>query len=336
MVGVLVVAAFLLALTLRPRGDDAFEGAVIETGPGQEQTLQLADGSRLLLGASTRLHLVNLGRRQVQLELERGALDANVTHVAGRRFVVSAGALHVDVVGTRFRVTLDPSGVQARVSVTQGRVHLTSTDGRWPEVYVSAGESWSSPSAREELGTGDLDAGAVDAPDESAAPPVHGAPAVHRPPLAPAFTSLYKQGRYVEAYDSLGPSGFSDAVARAAPQELMMLAETARLARHTTDAALAFDTLRSRYPNDTRSALASMELGRLRLNELDDPRGAADAFEDATRLDPEGPLREDAEARRVEALERSGDHDACRSARDAYLRSYPQGVHTASVARMCR
>ena len=115
-----------------------------------------------------------------------------------------------------------------------------------------------------------------------------------------------------------------------------MLAETARLARHTTDAALAFDTLRSRYPNDTRSALASMELGRLRLNELDDPRGAADAFEDATRLDPEGPLREDAEARRVEALERSGDHDACRSARDAYLRSYPQGVHTASVARMCR
>ena len=80
--------------------------------------------------------------------------------------------------------------------------------------------------------------------------------------------------------------------------------------------------------------LAAFELGRLRLDSLGDAAGADEAFRDAIALSPQGPLREDAEARRVEALaaERSPE---CATARNAFLARYPHSVHAAVVSGTC-
>lgn len=101
------------------------------------------------------------------------------------------------------------------------------------------------------------------------------------------------------------------------------------------DAARAFDRLRHTFPRDRRAALAAFELGRLRLDSLGDPRGAEEAFREAMALGPRSPFREDAEARRVEALSRMGDGAGCAAARDAYLARWPNGTYRRAVGLYC-
>lgn len=116
--------------------------------------------------------------------------------------------------------------------------------------------------------------------------------------------------------------------------ELFSRAQSARLAGRAAEAARAFDDLRSHHRNDARAGLAAFELGRIRLDDLSDPAGAAEAFQDAVTLSPSASYREDAEARRVEALDAT--HDArCTNARDAYLARYPSGVFRTAVSKRC-
>ena len=119
------------------------------------------------------------------------------------------------------------------------------------------------------------------------------------------------------------------------PKDLMAEADEARISGRPQDAAKALDALRKQFRSDPRAGIAAFELGRLRLDALGDPKGAVEALDDALLLAPSASFREDAEARRVEALDRS--HDArCASARDAYAVHYPSGVHAADVAQRCR
>jgi hypothetical protein len=64
------------------------------------------------------------------------------------------------------------------------------------------------------------------------------------------------------------------------------------------------------------------------------PRGRRRPF-DAIALAPNGPSREDAEARRVEALEASGRHEQCMKAKAAFLAHYPGGIHRERVSSLC-
>jgi hypothetical protein len=68
---------------------------------------------------------------------------------------------------------------------------------------------------------------------------------------------------------------------------------------------------------------------------LRDLNGAVQAFKRAIALAPGSGFREDAMARLVEAYAALGRGAECRSARDAYLKSYPSGVHAGSVAAKC-
>jgi hypothetical protein len=118
-------------------------------------------------------------------------------------------------------------------------------------------------------------------------------------------------------------------------RELFDDAQRARAEGRTEDEARAFDRLRRTFPHDPRSALAAFELGRLRLDALGDARGAEEALRDAIVLGPASPFREDAEARRVEALSRMGDPSACASARAAYLARWPNGTYRRAVEVGC-
>jgi transmembrane sensor len=111
--------------------------------------------------------------------------------------------------------------------------------------------------------------------------------------------------------------------------------QRARREGRAIDAARAFDKVRRTYRKDPHAALAAFELGRLRLDVLEDPVGAEDALHDAIVLGPSSPLREDAEARRVEALSRSGDRAGCTAARAEYLAHWPSGAYRRTVELYC-
>lgn len=348
------VAALALVLGLLFRGPlsrigaPPLEGTTVESAAGV-QVLTLPDGAEVRLGTGAVVRVLAWTADRVALGLDRGEVTVDVPHVAGRTWIVSAGAFDVRVVGTRFVVRREraASGDNVAVEVLRGQVEVVRRDTPDQARVLGVGESWradegsvstlgsaravepaAASSDARELNPPELDAAAAEAP----ASPSAAAPAA---PRTPSWEDLAKVGRYPEAYALLGEDGFSRLLDAAGPEKLLRLAEVARAAGRLRDAARAFDTLRRKHRGDGRAGLAAFELGRLRLDSLGSPAGAAEAFADAIALSPGGPLREDAEARRIEALHASSSMAACAAARDAYLARYPSGVHAALVRTRC-
>jgi len=273
----------------------SLDGTVLERG--DEQTVTLPDGSRMTLHPESKLRFQRVTADDVELSLEHGTADFVVPHLAGRRFVVHAGAVEVVDVGTTFRVDVDEAGV--RVSVSSGRVEIRQA-GHDPRL-LDAPEAWASTSAIP----------LFSAVPSSVAPT--GSDTAPLPSMKPAVPAPHVEG----------------------PKELMERADEARFAGRPKEAAAALDRLRRGFRTDPRAGLAAFELGRLRLDVLGDAPGAVEAFDDAILLSPSGTFREDAEARRVEALDRARN-PRCQAARDAYLSRYSMGIHAGSVAEWCR
>jgi transmembrane sensor len=137
--------------------------------------------------------------------------------------------------------------------------------------------------------------------------------------------------------ESAPARGRAPAVAEAgeSARQLLARAEAFRAADDPRAAARTLATLRARYPADPRAGLAAFELGRLRLDRLGDPHGAAQAFQDAVSIAPAAPFREDAQARLVEAYAAGGERGRCLDAQAEYLSRYPRGLHRQKVASRC-
>ncbi len=294
------------------------EGTVVESGASGARSVTLADGTQLVLSAGSRLQFVALQPKQVEVSIERGGVEFDVTHVNGRRFGVRAGEVRILVVGTRFRVQVveNSPSQPVRVSVERGAVDvIVDGDGSGP-LRVAAGEAWPLPltvdstrtEARRVEDRADAQAPAAVEPAGSGTP-FHPSTKSHEPPLGEP-----EQGA----------------------KELFEAGERARSAGQLAAAAAAFDELRRRFRRDGRAGLAAFELGRLELEQLSRPANAARAFRDAIALAPTAPFREDAEARLVQALEASGEQSACAKAKQGYLARYPHGAHAAIVVERCR
>jgi hypothetical protein len=306
------MAAVLAIFVARraPPGASLSDGTVLESPADRAlPAVALNDGSRVGLGAGSRMRLTSTRADAIRLELERGRVDVAATHREGRSFVVAAHGYEVQVVGTRFVVEI-LADARVDVRVDEGRVQVRSPSG---EVRaVSGGESWS---AKSEPVVEDADAAPEtldemdDVDDDASAATTAGAP-----------------GRR-------GPRRSTTAASSAA-KALLDDAQRATAEGRMKDAAQLFDALRHQHRRDPRAALAAFELGRIRLDSLGDPAGAEEALRDALRLAHVGPLREDAEARRVEALDKMGS-PACARARDEYLTRHPSGVHRAAVSGRC-
>ncbi|WP_341936649.1 FecR family protein [Marinimicrobium sp. C2-29] len=128
-----LVAAFGLFTPLSPWNDTqetpgvatvAQENTVYETGIGAHSTVNLPDGTRLLLNTNT-LVSVTYSADERLLELSRGELHVEVDHDPERPLRVKAGGKLVEAVGTAFNVYLmDDDDVD--VIVTEGVVHVKS------------------------------------------------------------------------------------------------------------------------------------------------------------------------------------------------------------------
>jgi transmembrane sensor len=92
----------------------------VETGPGEQRTLELADGTRLHLDGATRVTL-DRGRPRYAA-LDQGRLLAEVVHDARRPFSVVVGDAVLTDLGTAFDVTRLEDGL--RVAVSEGVVQV--------------------------------------------------------------------------------------------------------------------------------------------------------------------------------------------------------------------
>lgn len=291
-----VVAA--VALVAVSRRSHAPVAESIDGASIEGGTVTLFDGSRVAVAEGGKLRVNAVHPLDVDLALESGTATFDVPH-RNRRLTVHAGRYDVVDLGTQFRVGLAGDG-QVTVDVTEGAVEVRSQTGGEAPRRLSAGDHWSNAAV--------------------VAPPPPAAPA----PLA--VTSLpFAPPTVVPA-----PA----AVPAMSPRELLKLSERQRLAGDNRGAAATLDDLRRHHRRDPRAALAAFELARLRLDALGDAAGAVEALSDSIALAPNGPLREDAEARRVEALDVEHSPE-CASSRDAFLARYPRSVHQSVVAGRC-
>lgn len=100
----------------------------IETHPGERKLIALQDGSKITLNNSSRLRYpTNFSGNTREVFLE-GEAFFEVVHQKEKPFIVRAGKLHIQVLGTSFDVSNYTSDFRANVSVSTGKVGVIAGD----------------------------------------------------------------------------------------------------------------------------------------------------------------------------------------------------------------
>jgi transmembrane sensor len=238
--------------------------------------------------------------------LRSGGARFMAPHEAGNPFVVIAGDVTIEDLGTIFTVQYLAAD-KVDVSVEEGRV----------KVHAQGADS--------EVVAGEHRAFAV-----SPSPAIKKTSRALAERISPtSWRLLAKSGRYDEAHAALkkaGPNAVRDQTA-----DLLLAADTARLGGYPAGAVPYLERVVRTHAADPRSSLASFTLGRVLLDELGRPAEAAEAF--ARARGAGGPLAEDALAREVEAASRAGDANRSHTLAREYQQLYPSGRRAKAVAR---
>lgn len=149
----------------------------------------------------------------------------------------------------------------------------------------------------------------------------------------PVWKELARHGQNAKAYDELGPGGVERVAQGAAVDDLLVLADVARLSGHPREAVKPLERVVSEHAADPRASLAAFMLGRVELDSLGAPAAGAAAFERAIILGIPGGLAEDAYSGVVESRAKAGDLSGARAAASEYLARYPRGRRAEEVKR---
>jgi transmembrane sensor len=186
------------------------------TAVGQRDTVDLADGSRVVVNTDTALAFDMTAERR-RVRLFRGEAFFDVAPDAARPFVVSTSDGDIQVVGTRFNVRVLHDATS--VGVMEGQVLVTAPDWGNPMLLAAGQAGWVGPDGTRPLGV--LDATAATAWQR-------GQLVFYRAPLGDVVEELdrYQHGRILILEDglrSLSVTGVFDATQ---PTEAIDLIET--------------------------------------------------------------------------------------------------------------
>lgn len=127
------------------------------TGPTQTRTIDLKDGSHILLDRNSRLALADGPSPKV--EMQGGAAYFDVRHDPSRAFLILAGGYEVRDIGTKFDLVMEPQ--RLGVSVSEGKLVVAPKDGdgtsvvagRRIDIVTSTGDAKVSPVATTSVGS---------------------------------------------------------------------------------------------------------------------------------------------------------------------------------------
>ncbi|MFT3767949.1 MAG: FecR domain-containing protein [Minicystis sp.] len=284
-------------------------------------TMRFEDGSVATLSAGTRVDVEQDTRAAVAVKVIEGRGDFVVTHDTARPFVVRSGAVEVRVVGTQFSVEHRADDA-VTVRVKEGVVEVRAPAWREAKRLRAGEEVTAAPVAAAVTSA----VPAAPSSEPTAAPGEPAAVPSGEPSAVPAPRNAVPAGANATSGDaSLSPAE--------AAKQLFERATEARRSGDARGAAALYQELLNRYPRDGHAGIAAFDLARLRMDVLGDTAGAVPLLERAAAQG--GGFREDALARLVRAYQASGSIKACQRAREAYLKSYPRGVHAAAVSASC-
>jgi len=288
---------------------------VLSTDAGPVVT-RFDDGSQVSLSAVTRLEVLRNDARSFVTALRRGGATFDVKPGGPRHWIIEAGELSVEVVGTRFRVEHQREGT--RVSVEHGIVLVRGERVPGGSVRLVAGTSFELPPAAPVAG------------DESSEGRGEKGRGEAVPSLAPVLLPSAAAARPAAAAPSSAIPG-AELEPRDDVDRALVAADTARRLGDNAGAIRHFDAAwRRAAPGDARRGLAALSLARLLIGAQ--PDKAAQILRSSLSDMPQA-LLEDASVRLVEAESRSGNRDAATRAADDYLRRFPTGRRAEEVRR---
>ncbi|WP_438021947.1 FecR domain-containing protein [Sorangium sp. So ce233] len=322
--GGLAGAIALGAAALWVGGRGGPEGAQPAAVAAAGSVLSLADGSTIALDQGAELEVQRDEPRHVAAVLRAGAARFEVVPDAARPFTVTARGVVVRVVGTAFRVAVDPASEEVTVAVSKGVVEVRHPARPGEVKRLHAGESWST--AAEPPPAGPRDDAPAAPPEGAPATPPEDAAALAPPAQPPAAAG---SPAAPPAQGNAAPATSSDAA-----QKLFEAANQARRAGDLARAATLYRQLVAKHPSDARAQVAALELGRIEM-ERGKGSNAEDALKTAASSAAGSSVHEDALARLVRLYDSQEKRSACEDARRRYLATYPNGVHAAAVRSAC-
>lgn len=136
-----VAATLVLALLgwwgMRFVGNHGVPARHYASAVGQNRDIRLPDGTDIALGADSSL-TTRYGHGRRQVDLAAGEAYFTVVHDRSRPFVVDAGSLRIEDLGTAFNVRR--TGQRVGVAVTQGRVRVSSSTAPDGQLELVAGQ----------------------------------------------------------------------------------------------------------------------------------------------------------------------------------------------------
>ncbi len=317
----LLVAVFAGTRDAKP---EVWQAATV-TSTTTPVAVALHEGTQVELQPRTSVQVAQQSPEDVLLLLDEGTVRLDVVKNAKRRFVVRAGDVDVQVIGTQFDVRR--AGREIAVSVFRGIVEVRTSD----QVHrLAAGERWS------RAGFAEVQPPAEDTLEEEVVDEVEPPPG-QRPP---ATKRKVKRTRTAPAPVVAAPPQPPPAAPIAEPvpvptaRSLFDSAVSARSKGNAAEAISRFEQLLRDFPKSSFASLSAFELGRLQMDSRRNPRAAAAAFEQVLAIAGDSGLTEDALGRLVEAYA-SFDVAACRKARARYLSAFPSGTHAKDVTSSC-
>lgn len=358
------VAALLIAVgwwkwpghveTARPNALHLHDGAALAVLSSPSRTLrtELDDGSVVTLDPGSVLAPTHNDAHAVGWQLVLGSATFDVRPHGPRTWTVDAGTARVTVLGTRFRVQRDSERVH--VAVERGLVLVEDTrdpsrgqrlgPGESADVLtapfaattVAPVESWVPIPAPPNSNTLTPPASSTARPhddDHDDSNELPSTPASSTPATR-SWQAVAKEDGRPAAYALLTAEGIArEARGSSNADDLLALADIARLSGHPADAVTPLEQLVTHHARDARAPQAAFTLGKLQLDVLGASEAAAHSFERALALGLPNALREDAYVRRVEALAKAGEPRAAAAARDQYLSAFPSGRHRLTVEK---
>jgi hypothetical protein len=295
------------------------------------------EGSEVHLTPGGRMQVARVGGHETVIVLEAGELHASITSGLKNVWRFQAGSHEVIVRGTKLSVAWSPTTEELGVGVTEGSVEVRLGDGTVQR--VTAGQSLKFPPETAEdaaptprivvaepakITKSTKVASARPAPSPAPSAPAL-APGKELRSLTPEWKRQAEASHYGKAVTLVEEQGVEAATLDATPDDLLLLADAARLVRKTDLGIAVLTSLREKFANAPAASEAAFRLGSL---EFDTQRYAEAGrwFDLYVREAPQGAFIAEASGRRLDAWQRSGDARAIDAATD-YLEKYAKGAY---------
>lgn len=203
-----------------------------------------------------------------------------------------------------------------------------------PSPLASAAPGRSPPTSSE--GAARPAAPAVESVTAHPAPASPSVPVVRSAGDAEAWRELAARGQNARAYAELGRDGIATKAETASVEDLLALADVARLSGHEGDAVVPLRRVVTEHRSDARASLAALTLARVQLRSLGLPADAAASLDTAIALGLPVGLEEGADALLIESRARAGDCEGARAAYERYVQRFPAGSERTEMERWAR